>query len=402
MKKLNIKPMLRFPRFEEQWNLIKLGSLLSFKNGINASKEQYGKGIKFINVLDIINNDFITYDKIIGSVDVLENEYAKNEVVYGDILFQRSSETREEVGQSNVYLDKHINATFGGFVIRGHALNPYIPEFLNNLLKTSSARNEITSKSGGSTRYNVGQEILKDVSVVLPSLPEQQKIAAFLTAIDEKIRQLSKKKTLLEQYKKGLMQQIFSQEIRFKPDQASDDNDRSNRYPDWEKKKLGEVCSIQKGIQLNVINMISGGNYPALNGGIEPSGFTNKWNTEKDTITISEGGNSCGYVNYNNERFWCGGHCYALNELEENISKRFLYQSLKYLEPQIMKLRVGSGLPNIQKKALLNYTVSLPNLLEQQKIANFLSAMDDKINLVSLQLERTRQYKKGLLQQMFV
>jgi type I restriction enzyme S subunit len=115
-------PKLRFPEFEGEWYEKKLGDYLSFKNGINAEKEKYGSGIKFINVLDILNNDFITYNKIIGCVDVDENLFLKNEVKFGDILFQRSSETREEVGLANVYLDLEKSATFGGFVIRGQKI----------------------------------------------------------------------------------------------------------------------------------------------------------------------------------------------------------------------------------------------------------------------------------------
>ena len=177
-------PNLRFPGFEGDWEVKKLGELLEFKNGINASKEQYGKGVKFINVLDILNNDFITYENIIGKVDVDANIIEKFSVQYGDILFQRSSETREEVGTANVYLDKTNNATFGGFVIRGKKVGDYNPIFFNKLLKTNSARESITSKSGGSTRFNVGQEILSSIVLCFPTLLEQQKIASFLSLID--------------------------------------------------------------------------------------------------------------------------------------------------------------------------------------------------------------------------
>ncbi|MFO0268278.1 MAG: restriction endonuclease subunit S, partial [Cyclobacteriaceae bacterium] len=157
-------PKLRFKEFSGGWELKKLSQLLEFKNGINASKEQYGSGFKFINVLDILNNDFITHDLIIGSVDVDESVFEKYSVNYGDILFQRSSETREEVGTACVYLDSKP-ATFGGFVIRGKKIGEYDPMFLNKLLKTDLSRNEITSKSGGSTRYNVGQETLSSVAL---------------------------------------------------------------------------------------------------------------------------------------------------------------------------------------------------------------------------------------------
>jgi type I restriction enzyme S subunit len=153
-------PQLRFSGFEGEWKTVILGDLLTFKNGLNSDKEKYGKGVKFINVLDILNNDFITYDKIIGSVEITEKEFEKNEVSYGDILFQRSSETRTEVGQANVYLDRDKSSVFGGFVIRGKAKYEYDPLFMNYLLSTPIARKEITDKSGGSTRYNVGQDTL--------------------------------------------------------------------------------------------------------------------------------------------------------------------------------------------------------------------------------------------------
>ena len=235
-----VAPKLRFREFEGGWQLKSLGELLEFKNGINASKEQYGHGIKFINVLDILNNDFITYDSILGSVNVDEKVAAKYPVNYGDILFQRSSETREEVGTACVYLDPNKTAVFGGFVIRGRKIGIYDPIFLNKLLKTDTSRNEITSKSGGSTRYNVGQETLSSVALNFPTLPEQQKIASFLSAVDEKIQQLTRKKELLEQYKKGVMQNLFSGKLRFKG------NDGKG-FSDWEEKRLGDVAKLQGG-----------------------------------------------------------------------------------------------------------------------------------------------------------
>jgi type I restriction enzyme, S subunit len=109
-----------------------------------------------------------------------------------------------------VYLDKEHSATFGGFVIRGKMINSYDPAFMNYLLKTSKSREEITTKSGGCTRYNVGQETLKAVNIFIAQIEEQQKIASFLTAVYTKIEQLTQKKTLLEQYKKGVMQKIFT------------------------------------------------------------------------------------------------------------------------------------------------------------------------------------------------
>ncbi|MCX5964875.1 MAG: restriction endonuclease subunit S [Cyanobacteria bacterium] len=204
-------PKLRFPEFQDsgEWEEKKLEELLEFKNGINASKEQYGKGTKFINVLDILQNEFITYEKIIGSVDVSDEIVNKFSVNYGDILFQRSSETQEEVGTASVYLDRERTATFGGFVIRGKKIGEYEPIFLNKLLKSQPIRNSISSKSGGSTRFNIGQENLSATKIFLPSLPEQQKIADCLSSIDEAIAAQSQAIDLLKLHKKGLMQQLF-------------------------------------------------------------------------------------------------------------------------------------------------------------------------------------------------
>jgi type I restriction enzyme S subunit len=390
-------PSLRFSEFKEEWEPKKLGELLEFKNGINATKEQYGSGYKFINVLDILNNDFITHDKIIGSVNVTEELVNKFPVKYGDILFQRSSETREEVGTTCVYLDKENTSTFGGFVIRGKKIGDYEPVFLNRLLKTDSARNQITSKSGGSTRYNIGQEILSSIELLYPTVPEQTKIATFLTAVDEKLQALKQKKNLLEQYKKGVMQQIFSQELRFKDDNGND-------FEDWKEKILGDICEVKKGKQLNKEELTFTGDYPCINGGINPSGYTDKFNSQENTITISEGGNSCGYINFFKVKFWSGGHNYSIEIVNTEVTDNdFLFQLLKYNETEIMKLRVGSGLPNIQKKDLVAFSlVFTTSKKEQTKIANFLSAIDDKINHCQLQITKTEVWKKGLLQGMFV
>ncbi|MCG6557079.1 restriction endonuclease subunit S [Ruegeria sp. 1NDH52C] len=390
------EPKLRFPGFDTAWEEKNLGEFFTFKNGVNADKSAYGKGRKFINVLDIISDTPITYDTIIGSVEISDKEFEKNEVRYGDILFQRSSETREEVGQSNVYLDQERTATFGGFVIRGRPITEIEPEYFHNLLKTARVRKDMTARSGGSTRYNVGQESLSAVPITIaPTLNEQRKIAGFAGAMDAKIAQLERKKALVEDYKKGCMQQLFSQKIRFKDDIGND-------FPDWEEKRLGGIVSIKKGHQLNRDDMIEGAEYPVINGGISASGYTDTFNTKGSVITVSEGGNSCGYVDWQPHDFWLGGHCYAL-PLKDSVSHAgYLLQFLKNAQSGIMALRVGSGLPNIQKRDLEKLPVALPHPDEQRKIADFLSALDRKIDLISQELTHARSFKQGLLQQMFV
>ncbi len=169
----------------------------------------------------------------------------------------------------------------------------------------------------------------------------------------------------------------------------------------WEKKSLFDLSDIKKGEQLNRSELTVFGVYPCQNGGINASGYTNKFNTEENTITISEGGNSCGFVNYMTSKFWLGGHCYKLI-LRNNIIKLFLYHLLKFNEENLMKLRVGSGLPNIQLKAIRDFELVICNSqYEQQKIASCLSSLDEVIAAHSQKLDLLKRHKKGLIQNLF-
>jgi type I restriction enzyme S subunit len=404
------KPSIRFPEFKAEWEKKKLGEILEFKNGINASKEQYGSGYKFINVLDILNNDFITYDKIIGSVNVDEETLKKYLVGYGDILFQRSSETREEVGSASVYLDKQNIATFGGFIIRGRKIGDYEPVFLNKLLKTDLSRDQITSKSGGSTRYNVGQEILSSVELSFPSLPEQKKIANFLTAVDEKIQALKKKKALLEQYKKGIMQKIFSQELRFKPARPSGGDDNGKKFPKWEKKKLGEVGEIIMGQSPSSDSYNSDENgIPLVQGNADIQNRITKprnWTTEStkecevgDLILTVRAPVGAVAKSVHNA---CIGRGVCAIRTKSNSNIEYIFQFLLNYENKWKSLEQGSTFTAVSGIEVKNLPINLPSLSEQIKIANFLSAIDEKINQTETQIQQMQEWKTGLLQKMFV
>lgn len=384
-------PELRFPGFEGEWDNMLLGDILTFKNGINAAKEDYGFGHKFINVLDIINNDFITNEKIIGSVNISDADFQKNIVEYGDILFQRSSETREEVGQANVYLDKNKPATFGGFVIRGKKKAEYNPLFLNYLLKTQKARNEITTKSGGSTRYNIGQETLSAVGVFMSNLNEQQKIASFLSSIDQRIQLLTHKKEQLEQYKKGVMQQIFSRQLRFKDDQGKE-------YPEWEEKRLSTICE-KRSSNISAINLTENKGIYKIYGATGHIQNVDFYLEKEPYISIVKDGAGVGRV------LICENNSSVLGTLDiikpkEGFDIFFLFTVLSLIS--FNKYITGSTIPHIYFKDYSKEFINVPTLREQQKIASFLSSIDDKITRVNTKIEQTRKWKQGLLQKMFV
>ena len=390
-------PQLRFPEFVGEWETNNLLSLSKVKmsNGVFNDPKKVGSGYRLINVKDMYVEGKIDVNTL-TLLELEKNEFEKNKAIWGDVFFTRSSLVREGIAFSNAYLDEFQDVTYDGHLVRMRPNQDKIETlFLSYSLKTSSSRKQFIVRGKTTTMTTIGQEDISTVVISYPTKPEQQKIAAFLTAVDNKIEQLSKKQALLSEYKKGLMQQIFSQAIRFKADDGIE-------FPDWEEKKLGGVGRIRKGSQLNKSELTDTGDYPAINGGINPSGYTDKWNTGKNTITISEGGNSCGYINFITSKFWSGGHCYSIEELKGDVLNRFLFQYLKFNEHLIMRLRVGSGLPNIQKGEINNFKVNLPSLEEQTKIANLLSSIDSKIEQVGKQLRESKQFKKALLQQMFV
>ena len=398
-------PKLRFPEFSGRWVEEQLGDYFTFKNGVNADKSAYGSGRKFISVLDIIADGPITYEKIIGSVELTDSEFEKNEVIYGDILFQRSSETREEVGQSNVYLDRERSATFGGFVIRGRAQKAIHPEFFDCLLRTSAVRSDMTARSGGSTRYNVGQESLSQVKIVVPSsATEQQKIAAFLGAVDEKIGQLTRKKALLEDYKKGCMQQLFTQKLRFKDDQGND-------FPDWEEKKLGDVCEINPRssalpeVFLYIdLESVSQGQLAAaklVEKRDAPSRAQRLLEPQDILFQLVRPYQKNNYF-FDNPKIHVASTGYA--QLRASKNPFFLFQLVheQGFVNRVLERCTGTNYPAINSNDLAKVAIRIPHPDEQQKIADFLSAIDAKISLIADELSAAQNFKKGLLQQMFV
>ena len=151
--------------------------------------------------------------------------------------------------------------------------------------------------------------------------------------------------------------------------------------------KLKDIASYSKGSQINGNNLIEDGAYEYLNGGINPSGKWNEYNVDGNTITISEGGNSCGYVNYMINPFWCGAHCYYLYNLK--CSSKYLYYALKGSQRSIMKLRSGACMPNIKKKDLGEFILSIDlDKKEQDKTIKIFNKLQSIITHLSTQLEK--------------
>lgn len=406
-------PQLRFPGFEEGWEAKTLGDFMTFKNGVNADKDQYGSGTKFINVLDIIAAGPIYHEKIIGRVEVSERELEKNDVRYGDILFQRSSETREEVGQSNIYLDAEKSATFGGFVIRGRPTQEFDPRFFDALLRTDCVRSDLASRSGGSTRFNIGQEALAVVAVTVPGdIPEQQKIADFLGTVDAKIDALRRKKSGLETFKSGLMQRLFTQDLRFTRDDGAD-------FPDWEEKTLGELGSFSKGKGISKSDIVEDGNLPCIRYGEIYTRYreriidiASRTDVPASSLTLSQTNDviipASGETPIDMARACCvlvagvalGGD---INIYRSPVNGEYVaYLLTNGRRTEIAQMAQGNSVVHLYPAQLRKIVIPVPHPDEQRKIADALTALDAKLAAVANQITHMETFKKGLLQQMFV
>ena len=317
---------------------------------------------------DIANNDNTENYYIIEHGDFVYNPRKSNEAPYGPINLYKY----EDAGViSPLYLcfrTKNINRNYLEYYFKSPFWYRYI--YLNG---DSGARHD---------RVSIKDETFFNMNINIPCLEEQTKVSDFLSLLDKKIELQSKKIEDLKLFKLCIMKSIFNSS------KASINL------------KIKDISLIEKGKQINGDQLLEFGDYYMLNGGINPSGYLNVYNRNENTITISEGGNSCGYVSFNKNKFWCGGHCYSVSPI--NINNEYLYQLLKYNERKIMDLRVGSGLPNIQKKDLENLSIKIHNNSDQENISILLSKYDSKIDLEIIKLNILNKIKKGLIQNLFV
>ena len=374
-KVLNV-PNLRFPEFEGEWEEHGISEYLDFKNGLNPKPDKFGKGIKFISVMDILNNAVIKYDCIKASVDVTEKELSDFSVEKGDLLFQRSSETLDDVGRANVYMDDKT-AVFGGFVIRGKKKGEYAPQFFNYLLRSPFARKRIIPMGAGAQHFNIGQEGLNKVKLHFATIEEQKKIGKFLSLLDERIATQNKIIDKLQSLIKGIAQKIVR-----------------NNKPNV---RLAE-CLEYKSSTLQESEVCEQGTYPVY-GANGIVGYLDNYSTEGEAVYIIKDGSGVGTVSY------VTGKCSAtgtLNTLQskEGYSLQYFYYLLKVFNFEPYK--TGMAIPHIYFKDYGKAKVFCPSYTEQLRYARLLSAIDSKLSVEkNIQTSLTLQ-KQYLLRQMFI
>ncbi len=247
-----------------------------------------------------------------------------------------------------------------------------------------------------STIPRLYNSVISGAKLKIPTLAEQEKIASFLTSVDTKIEQLTRKEELLQQYKKGVMQKIFNQDIRFKADDGSE-------FCEWEKKSFDEVFNRYDNLRIPISSSKRiAGNTPYYGAnGIQDyvEGFTH----DGEFILIAEDGANDlkNYpVQYVNGKIWVNNHAHVLQAKGNIANNKFLKYAVSKIN--IEPFLVGGGRAKLNANIMMKINIDIPSLEEQNKIANFLSSIDTKIEQTGKQLKQTKEFKKALLQQMFV
>ena len=384
MSKIINIPKLRFKEFSGVWEdkligqILTVGSGKDYKHLSNGDIPVYGTGGYMLSV-----NDYLYDGESVG------------------------------IGRKGT-IDKPIFLT-GKFwtvdtLFYTHSFKNSVPKFIYSIFQRINWK--LYNEASGVP--SLSKSTIEKIKIFIPSKHEQEKIASFLISIDTRIEQLTKKEQLLQQYKKSVMQKIFNQEIRFKDDDGSE-------FCEWEEKKLGNICKLQGGFAfkseqfrksgipiIRISNISNINNYIDRENIVYYDAIPNDRNfsiTNGDLIVAMSGATTGKASIYNlNEKAYLNQRVGLFRANKDKLYYGYLVQFVfsKLFYRQLDTVLVAGAQPNISSKDIEDFKFNLPCLKEQIKIANFLSSIDSKIEQVQQHLNSTKEFKKALLQQMFV
>ena len=400
-------PKLRFQEFDGVWSNSKIDDIAVVTSGGTPSRSNltfwYGN-IPWVTTslvdFNIIQSaeEFITQKGLDNSSAKL---FPKNTILmamYGQGI------TRGKVAILGI--DATTNQACAAIKLKSN----YDTQFIfQNLM---SRYEEIRDLSNDGGQKNLSAGIIKEIEVYYPEKTEQIKIASFLSVVDEKISQFNQKHELLSQYKQGMMQKLFSQQIRFKADDGSE-------FGEWEETTLEKIGTFLKGKGISKADIVCDGQIPCVrygelytHYGEVISKVISATNIDVNNLVLSKANDilipASGETQIDIATASCilddgialSGDLNIFRTKENGIFLSYLIRSK--LKMKIAQLAQGNSVVHLYATQLKGVELNLPCLEEQTKIANFLSVIDQKIEVVSKQIEQAKQWKKGLLQQMFI
>ncbi|CAM1358212.1 Type I restriction enzyme, S subunit [Tenacibaculum soleae] len=399
-KEKQLLPRLRFPEFEEVWHTSSLGENCKFNQGVQIpSSEQSSKYcdgfIRYLYIRDYLDDSFPTY---------VLNKYPNKIIEEHQIMMVNTGNTAGKAfrGKIGVLSNNSFKIEWDSTKLNDDYIYLYLTsDFTQNNIKR-------VFNSGG--QPHLGHKNVAKLPLSFPKLKEQQKIANFLTSIDTQIQTLEKKKSLLEQYKKGVMQKIFKQELRFKDEDG-------NAFPEWSKKKLGDLTykvgkKNKENIQYPIYSINNQEGFRPQSEQFEGLDSNDRGYdislykiVHKETFAYNPARINVGSIGYSyNLKEVIISSLYVCFKTNEELEDLYLlaYLDTDRFNKDILRYQEGGVRQYLFYDNLSQIKIPLPSNKEQNKIANFLSAIDENIALVNTKIEHTKAYKKGLLQQMFV
>lgn len=397
MGNLNNSPILRFPEFSGEWVTKKLGEITV----INPSNKKLPHEFIYIDLESVANGELLKENLIQknGSPSRAQRLLEK-----GDILFQMVRPYQ----MNNL----HFNRTGNYVASTGYAQirTKQNEGFLFQHLHFQKFVDKVIEKCTGTSYPSINSTDLSNIEICLPEVNEQTKIANFLTAVDDKLNQLKKKKSLLDEYKKGVIQKIFSQELRFK-------DENGEEFPEWEEKKLGEVTykvdKKNKNREVLPVYSISNKNgfvpqseqFEGVDSNERGYDISLYKIIENNTFAYNPARINVGSIGYSGiiGRVIVSSLyvCFKTGQCVKDLFFNY-YLNTNHFKDSVISKGEGGVRIYLFYENFSEITINLPTLHEQTKISNFLSAIDDKINQCGVQIEKMEGWKKGLLQKMFV
>ena len=376
-------PKIRFKEFSENWGSKKIIELADYVDYRGKTPKKVESGVLLVTAKNIKQ----------GYLDYSASQEFIEESAFDDVMRRGKVELNDvlittEAPLGNVASVDRTDIALAQRVIKYRGKTGLLDNlFLKQKFLSESFQEILKSKATGGTVQGIKGSVLHQIPLIVPSKEEQTKIATFLSAVDEKISQLSQKLHLLGQYKQGMMQKLFSQQIRFKANDGSE-------FGDWEILKFKDVITIKYGKDHK---KLKDGDIPVLGtGGIMR--YVDSYLYDGESILIGRKG-TIDKPQFISGKFWTVDTLFY-TEIGEKIRPKFAFQQL--LLVNWLNLNEATGVPSLNTTSIGNIELKVPCLEEQTKIANFLSAIDQKIEVVAQQIEQAKQWKKGLLQQMFV
>lgn len=421
MGNLNNIPKLRFPQFKENWNNDKMGNLYSFKvtNSFSRENLNYDEGtVKNIHYGDIhtkfqtlfdITKESVPYIKSEISIDrIAEDNYCQE----GDLILADASEDLNDVGKTIELVKLNNEKLLSGLhtILSRPILEKLSIGFGGYLFKSNNIRTQIQKESQGSKVLSISATRLSNITLIIPKKTEQTKISSFLFTVGEKLQSLKKKKSLLEDYKKGIMQKLFSQELRFKDENGKD-------FAEWKNKKLGEVTykvdKKNKNREILPVYSISNKNgfvpqseqFEGVDSNERGYDISLYKIIENNTFAYNPARINVGSIGYSGiiGRVIVSS-LYVCFKTEQCVKDIFFnyYLNTNHFKGSVISKGEGGVRIYLFYENFSEITINFPSLAEQTQIANFLSSIDEKINHCQKQIEKTELWKRGLLQKLFV